>query len=144
LSRFEEFAKRYHAVKEGVQELAEQDLEKANTAYTFEISALQETMRCLADAKRKRLIMTQSVADLAAWGTYIARLETRMKSQQTTITALGVTVAEKRSNVKTAYIDQKKWLQIVNQHVKKKVHDEMYSMQQQADEGAVIRHGRGI
>ena len=144
MGRFEDFAKRYYAVKEGVQELAEIDLEKANTAYTSEVSALQDTIRSLDDARKQRLTMTQSVADLAAWSSYIARLETRLKSQQETIMALGDIVTEKRICVKTAYIDQKKWSQIVEQHVKKKAQDEMFSMQQQADESAVIRHGRSI
>lgn len=144
MSRFEEFAKRFHGVKEGVQEIAEQNLEKANSAYVSGMTALKEIMQELDYARQQRLRAPQTVAEIEAWSMYIARLESLLKSQQEKIALLGENVEEKRADVKEAYIDQKKWSQIVDQHVKKKAQAETFGRDQEADESAVIRHGRGI
>ncbi len=142
MSRFEDFAKRYLVVKEGVQGLAEQELAKANTVYAAEMNALQETIQALANARKERSFSAKTAADIAAWDNYVNRLESIIKNKTTVISALRDSVDEKRKYVKEAYIDQKKWSTIVEQNTKKNLQRHELAAGRQADENAVMRHGR--
>ncbi len=144
MSRFDKFAKRYHKVKLGVQEIAAQNLANVYAVYETELSTLRAIMTTLETAKQEQTRIGITNSEMNSWSVYINRLEFEFKHQNEKIAALTDVIEEKRGLVKDAYTEQKKWSVIVERNEQERVGIMNTHEQREADERATIRHGRSV
>ncbi len=142
MNSFEKFIVRYHQVKKGIQEQEERELANATGAYQSAMNALVSHELALKAAKQRQSACGLASADFHAWSTYVLRLESQLKMQHEKVAVTFSAVGTHRVSVKNAFIDQEKWSLLVEQQKQINVEAQHVLAIHQADENAVIRHGR--
>jgi len=141
MTRLDLFSKRYHKIKQTLQELAESDLQRANEVEQAATFVLQNIAASAQEARMNRIRQTSGL-DWVAWTNYIIGLERQYQLQQVHVETAAASVIERRHVLNDAYREKMRYATLVRQVETKQAMLDEQSQQKTADEHATMRFER--
>jgi flagellar export protein FliJ len=141
MNEFHQFSLRYHKVKQGVKELAEQALTRALSAESEAAAAVLKLDQKRTEARAAQA-RGNTIDEWTAWERHIEWLDTQMISCRQLHEKKVERSGFLRNEVIAAFVEQKRWETIVENHAKEHRATQKAEENRTLDEQASIRFGR--